>query len=217
MARPSSLIRRVRRTVLARRRGLAALCAGLAVAVAMQANAAPAPPEVEVLVAARDLSPGAVVGPGDLARVGFRPGSVPDGTRTSAEAVLGRRTVGPVRRGEPLTDVRLLGPGLLAEHPGSVAVPVRLADPAAVRLLRVGDRVDILAADAATGGPGGARSVEREAVTVAAAVPVIAIPSPGEAGALSGGAVLVVATSSLTAQRLAGVGVSSYLSAVLVG
>jgi Flp pilus assembly protein CpaB len=63
--------------------------------------------------------------------------------------VLGRLVAGPVRRGEPLTDVRLLGPSLLAavaRGPDVVAVPVRFADAGAAALLRPGDRVDVLAA-----------------------------------------------------------------------
>jgi len=39
---------------------------------------------------------------------------VPAGALLLDEAALGRLVAGPVRRGEPLTDVRLLGAGLLA-------------------------------------------------------------------------------------------------------
>ena len=54
---------------------------------------------------------------------------------------------GPVRAGEPLTDVRLVGASLAAAYPGAVAVPVRLPDAGMAALLRVGDRIDLVAAD----------------------------------------------------------------------
>ena len=53
------VFRRVRRAVLSRRRLLAALLAGVAVATGVQAATAPAPPAVGVLTAARDLPAGA--------------------------------------------------------------------------------------------------------------------------------------------------------------
>jgi hypothetical protein len=50
-----------------------------------------------------------------------------------------------MRRGEPLTDVRLISSGLLdAYGPDTVATPVRIADAATARLLHHGDHVDVL-------------------------------------------------------------------------
>jgi hypothetical protein len=40
----------------------------------------------------------------------------------------GRTLAGPVRAGEPVTDVRLVSPSLAAGYPGRVLVPVRIAD-----------------------------------------------------------------------------------------
>ncbi len=162
-----------------------------------------------VLVASRDLPGGTVLQPGDLTRAGFAPDSVPAGTVPSAGAV-GRTTAIPLRRGEPITDVRLLAAPLLADYPGMVAAPVRIGDPDAVRLLHVGDVVDVIGADPQTG----------SATTVADDAPVIAIPTPSErttgleAGTVSG-ALVVLAVPDRTAHALAGAGVSSYLSVVL--
>src|SRR3954454_15916083 len=89
-------LRRLRRLVLARRRLLAAVCASLAVAFALQANAAPPPPRTWVLTAARDLSPGVTVSADDLVPVAFDPATVPAGVLSRQEAV-GRTTVGPIR------------------------------------------------------------------------------------------------------------------------
>jgi len=43
------------------------------------------------------------------------------------------------------------GPGLAASHPGLTVLPVRLTDADTAALLRVGDRVDLLATDSQTG------------------------------------------------------------------
>ena len=161
-----------------------------------------------VLTAAHDLGAGVVLRPGDLRVAPYAPGSVPTGTlRASADAV-GRTTAGPVRSGEPLTDARLLTSSLLDGYPGLVAVPVRIGDPGAVRLLRAGDRVDLLAAD-----PRGGST----ATVVGRDVPVVAIPraSQDSPGLTNGGALVVVAVPGRTAGTLAQAGVSSYLSVVL--
>jgi Flp pilus assembly protein CpaB len=207
MDRLALTYRRVRRAVLARRRPIAALCAALAVATALQANAAPPPPTRTVLVAARDIPAGVPVRAGDLTTHEFAPDSVPHGT-VSAPAALGRTTVGPVRRGEPLTDVRLLRASLLDGYPGLVAVPVRIGDPAAVALLRVGDKVDVLAADPRAG-------TARVLVTDA---PVVAVPhGRDDAADLTTGALVVLAVSDEAARSVAAAGVSAVLSVVLTG
>jgi hypothetical protein len=165
-----------------------------------------------VLTAAHDLGAGTVVGTEDLVRTPFDPASVPDGVLPAGQ-VLGRTTVGPVRAGEPLTDVRLLDSGLLERYPGLVAAPVRIGDAAAVDLLRVGQHVTLLAADPQGSGP---------AVPVAESVPLIAVPPRARAGAIGGaaglgsGALVVVAVDARTARSLAGAAVSSFLSVVIV-
>jgi len=65
-------------------------------------------------------------------------------------AVVGSTLASPTRRGEVLTDVRLLG-SRLAEStagPGARIVPLHLADSALIDLVRVGDVVDVLTAPA---------------------------------------------------------------------
>ena len=153
-----------RRAVLARRRPLAALLTAVAVLASLR-TLSPAPePTARVLVAAHDLASGAVLRAEDLTRGGV-PGR--DGPRrTGAPSRSGRILAAPLRRGEPLTDVRLVGPSLVAGYDGLVAVPVRLPDAGTVALLTVGDHVDLVAADP---GGGGAR-------VVAASVPVLALP-----------------------------------------
>lgn len=207
MNRLALLSRRVRRTVLARRRLLAGLTAAVAVAAGLQAAAEPPPPKFPVLTAARDIPGGSVIGPSDLEFVRFDPESVPSGVVLSEAKAVGRTAAVPVRAGEPITDVRLVSGSMLAAYPGMVAAPVRIGDAGAVALLKVGDRVDVLAAD-----PQGGSA----ASVVAADAPVIAIPKQREASsAMTQGGLIVLAISDRTAQTLATAGVSRYLSIVI--
>ncbi|MEU8039505.1 RcpC/CpaB family pilus assembly protein [Streptosporangium sp. NPDC049078] len=147
---------------------------------------------VTVLVAARDLS-GGVLGTADLIPAPLRPGTAPDGALRPGTPFAGKVLTGPARRGEPLTDVRLLGPGLLAAHGrGTVATPVRVADPETARLLSPGDVVNVLAATSAWEGTAPA-SVVAEDVTVLA--------TPG--GESERGALVVLATTPAQATELA--------------
>lgn len=204
---------RLRRDVaraVSRRRGL--LAAGLtagAVATALPALA-PTPVEgVTVLAAARDLAPGSGLTAEDVLTVDLPRSRVPDGALTSPTAAVGRTLAGAVRRGEPLTDVRLVSAQLLTGlTAGQVAVPVRLADPVAAALLSAGDRVDVVAAATDAAGP-----ADNSAQIVAAGVLVLAVPQATE---FEGeGALVVVAASTTTAVRLAGAAVTAQLSAVI--
>lgn len=201
--RARSAARALSRAV-ARRRGL--LAAGLtaaAVATALPRLAPPVEPGVVVLAAARDLPAGAALAADDVVQVSLPAGARPDGALPLAP-VEGLRLAGPVRRGEPLTDARLLGAGLLPADDGLVAAPVRLADPGGVALLQPGDRVDVLAASA--------DGRLDTAPLVAASARVLAVP-PGDEQ-LEGGLV-VLATTPTTAARLAAAAVSARLSVVL--
>jgi len=159
----------VRRAVLRRRRLLAALLTAVAVAAGLHAVAAPPPATVSVVVAARDLPAGAELGPDDLVTAAFAPDSTPDDVVADPA---GRTLAAPLRRGEPVTDVRLVGPQLTEGLPDLTATPVRLPDAGMVDLLQVGDRIDLVAADPRGSG----------AETVAADAPVLAIPSEAAAG-----------------------------------
>ena len=200
------------RAVTRRRWLLAGGLAAAAVATALPVLAPSPPAGTLVLTAARDLAAGTALTAADVARVQLPAAVVPTGVLPLGESVEGRFTAGAVRAGEPLTDVRLIGPGLLAvlgdeeREDGLVAVPVRLADPASTALVRPGDRVDVLAASSSPGGPPAAS-------VVAAAVQVLAVPPASEDVE---GALLVVATPSATAVRLAGAAVSAQLSVVVL-
>lgn len=140
----------VRRAVLRRRRPLAVLCAVAAVAAGLRATAPPPAPTEDVVVAAHDLPAGAALGPDDLRTVALPPDAVPAGALTRTDEAVGALLAGALRAGEPVTDVRLVGPGLADTAPGTVALPVRLSDAAQVGLLDVGDEIDLLATDPET-------------------------------------------------------------------
>ncbi|MET9434690.1 hypothetical protein [Streptomyces sp. NPDC006551] len=89
-----------------------------------------------------------------------------------------------------------------------VSAPVRIADAAAVGLLRPGDRVDVIAAPDSATGEGGKPRV------VAAAARVADVPRPGETRP-DGGALIVLSVPRSTATALAGAGITSRLAVTL--
>lgn len=133
------------RTVLARR-----VVAGVLVVLAAVAALWPSPDTnlCEVVVAARDLSPGTPLTIADVRLETRSAATLPDGSQTDVGALVGATLASPTRRGEVLTDVRILG-SRLAEStagPGARVVPLHLADSALIDPIRVGDVVDVLAA-----------------------------------------------------------------------
>src|SRR4051794_15438915 len=194
------------------RRLLAALCAAVAVLAAVKALTPDPPRTVAVWAAARDLSGGSPLSRHDLRPVALPLESVPAGAMTADAPVVGRLLAAPMRRGEPLTDVRLLGPSLLTAlpEPGLVAVPVRVADgSAAAALVHPGDVVDVLAVDDPVNGRGTGRPV-----TVASAVRVVAVPGRAS-GSGDGGGLVVVAVDRAQAAALAEASSGARLSLAL--
>ena len=196
-------LRRPRSPVLALRRAGAILLAALALLLAARptptpARAAPHRSTLPVAVAARDLPPGTTLHPGDLLVMAMPQGLAPRGRSPDAASLAGRVLAAPVRGGEPVTDVRLVGAGLTSLlAPGEVAAPVRLADLAVTAVVRAGDRVDVLAT------PEGAVSAER----VAERALVLAAPPPSGSAAPPAGdgssGLLLLAVDPPTAARLA--------------
>ena len=206
----ADLLHAVRRTIDWHRRTIAAVLAGVAVLASLSALAPKHPPTRAVWAAAHDLSGGSPLRPTDVVLTRLPQAVVPAGALESGSTVVGRLLAAPVRRGEPLTDVRLLGPSLLAAlgRPGQVAVPVRLADgAAAAAIARPGEVVDVLAVgsldDSASSG---------DPTVIAAAVTVLAVP--GRDGSSDAGLVVVAVTPAAAAD-LAVAATRSRLSLVL--
>lgn len=205
------------RMALSRHRALlsAGLAAG-AVATSLGVLAPQAEAGVAVVVAARDLAAGTALTVDDLRVADVPPGLAPAGASASPVALVGRVLAAPLRRGEPLTDVRLAGASLLAAaSEGLVAVPVRIADAASAGLVTAGDRVDVLAAASSAGaaGAGAGSAAPPYAAVVASDAQVLAVPTAVQDG--GDGALIIVATTPSVAARLAAAAVTSRLSLTL--
>ncbi len=123
------------------RRGAAA---ALALTAAMLLLVPPRPVTgVPVVVVARELPVGAVLAAPDLVTAAVL--DPPDGALTDAALAVGRTLAGATRRGEILTDVRLVDPVGPQPGPGRVAVPIRPADATVTELLQPGMHVAVVA------------------------------------------------------------------------
>jgi Flp pilus assembly protein CpaB len=131
--------------VLARR-----IVAGALVVLAGIAALRPDPDgdRAHVVVATHDLSPGKTLTADDVRLETRLVPTVPDGSQSDVGAVVGSTLEGPARRGEVLTDVRLLGRRLAesAAGPDARIVPVHPSDSALIDVVRPGDVVDVVAA-----------------------------------------------------------------------
>jgi Flp pilus assembly protein CpaB len=186
------------RTVAARR-----VAAGALVILAAVAALRPDPDDqrANVVVAARDLAPGVELSATDVSLETRTATTVPDGAQSELATVVGATLAGPARRGEALTDVRLLGPRLAesAAGPNARIVPLHLDDTALLDLIRPGDVVDVLAAgaDAGVGADAAPQVVATDAVVV--------LVSEKPAGTGNGGdRVVLVALPAHDANEVAG-------------
>lgn len=199
--RVASTLTEVRRRVLRRRRPLAALLTAAALASGVHALAPPAPPSLTLRVAGHDLPAGHVLGGADLVEVRVPAAVVPTGAVASPE---GRTLAAPLRAGEAVTDVRLVGAGLAAaQPPGTVTLPVRLSDAGQAALLTVGDRIDLVATDPRAG----------SARPLAADARVLALPEPATTrdGALPG-RLVVLALPAEEVEEVTSASVAAYVT-----
>jgi len=183
---PSRLVHGVRpdwtRTMVARR-----VAAGALVVLAAVAALRPDPSDrhTDVVVAARDLASGVELVAADLRIESRSATAIPDGSETDVDRLVGTTLAGPARRGEVLTDVRVLSSRLAeaAVGPDARVVPVHLADTALLDLVRPGDVVDVLAVSGAVASAGGAAvAAERPRVVATNAVVVLVSPRTKDAG-----------------------------------
>jgi Flp pilus assembly protein CpaB len=155
---------------------------------------------VDVLVAARDLGSGTALTADDVRLEKRLATTVPDGSQDNPDVVLGSTLASPARRGEVLTDVRLLG-SRLAEStagPGARIVPLHLVDSALIDLVRVGDVVDVLAAPASETPAG--QAVTRVVATDAV---VVLVSAKQRAQAVEGDRIVLVALPAHVANTVA--------------
>lgn len=86
-----------------------------------------------------------------------------------------------------------------------VSAPVRIADAETVRLLRPGDRVDVIASEGAGAGPR----------VLAKGARVTRVPAASAEGSAENGALIVLSVPRATATTLAGAGISAGFAVIL--
>ena len=183
------------RTLLARR--IAA--GGLVVLAGVAAfRPDPADADTDVVIAARDLSPGATLTADDVDVERRSATTVPDGALRAVDLVVGTTLAGPARRGEIITDARVLGSRLsgLAAGPDARVVPLHLADAAVLDLIRPGDVVDVLGAVSA--------ETDAEPRVVAANAIVVLVSARQKSAGAGDDRVVLVALPATAANALAG-------------
>ncbi|MBY6677557.1 flagella basal body P-ring formation protein FlgA [Rhodococcus sp. BP-332] len=190
----------------AARRIVAAALVGLAVVSAYRTD--PSRTEVPVVVTATDVAPGTSLTAADVTLTRVDLSLLADGTLRSVDDAVGRTVAGPVRSGEALTDVRLLGPRLAsATLPSGDAriVPIRLADPELAQLLRAGDVVDVVRAAPDDTSPSG---------VIAESATVVMVSAPGS-GVSRRDQLVLVALRADDASAVAAASLSDALTVLL--
>jgi Flp pilus assembly protein CpaB len=194
------------RTLLARRIAAAGLVV-LAGVAALRPD--PDGERAPVVVAAHDLSPGAALSADDLLLEKRLVPTIPDGSQSDIDTVVGSTLAGPARRGEVLTDVRLLGRRLAesAAGPDARIVPVHPVDSALADLVRPGDVVDVVAASD-TSSPSAARVVATDAI-------VVLVSAKQKAQAATNDRVVLVALPPAAANAVAGAALTQTVTLTL--
>ncbi|UFU07303.1 SAF domain-containing protein [Ruania halotolerans] len=189
-------------------------CAGLL----LLADLRPGPRTVEITVTSRDIPAGTVLTGADLRQ---EQALTAPGDAWETEELIGARLAAGLPEGMPIPGTVLVGPGLTeAAPPGTVVLPVRLADPAMMALVRVGDRMDLYQAptDSASlaGAAGPAELVAESALVLsrmdsdAGAAGLLGVDTSEQPG------VVVVAVADDDATVLSGAGSLAPVRAVLV-
>lgn len=190
------------RSVMIRRTASLALVAvAVAVGVSGQRSTADAP----VLVAAHDLLPGHLVTGADLRQLRYPVDLVPAGALRLSIDGEAHTVTGPIGAGEVVTESRLLSPRLPTQLTGRAdarLVPIRLADDTVATLLRTGDVVDVLNAQAQVLAGG---AIVALVPTPASATPTRSTTSPP----------ILLAMTETAAHKVAGAGLDVPLAVVL--
>lgn len=183
---------------LSRRRPVVAALLTFAVVLALSAIVGRHSPTTSVVVMARDVAAGTSLTGDDVTLAELADELVPSTAVKNVDDVIGRVTTGPLAQHEVLTSTKVVS----ANSAGSMAVPIRLADPRVAALLRPGDVVDVVASLSGDG-------QVRPAQLLAAGVRVVTVQSDREAG------LIVVTADENTAPLLAGAVDGPALSVVI--
>lgn len=209
--RTTSLLTEFGHLISWHRRKLAVLAAVSAAALGITAATPDPPPTTAVVVAGQQLTGGQQLAAADLDVRRLPADLVPAGAVTDARSLVGRTLVAPLTEGSVLTRVSVLG-SRQQVGAGMVIAPLRISDPAVVALVRVGDRVDVVAASPESG---------HGAQVIAEQLRVVTIPRTdgGSAPLAADGAdaetLLLVAARPKQAELLAEAATRSQLSVLL--
>ena len=154
-----------------------------------------------IVVAARDLAAADL----SLQAVADPPDGAVRASNGGTAGTVGRTLASPVRRGEILTDVRLLGQAGPRAGPGRVAVPARLGDADVVELLRPGMHVALVSVP--RDGTAPARSFTDDAVVLS-----VADAATGALSAQNQGRIVVFAVPSAAADAVAAAGLTGAIA-----
>ena len=187
------------------RRKLAVLAAIAAVLTGISAAAPEGPAMITVVKAKSQLPGGTVVSASDLVLDRVVAADAPKGVITDPMAMVGRTLAVPVAENQMMTPLTATA-ARSSVRQGHVIAPLRLADSALATLLRPGDVVDVIAADAQS----------EQAAVVAAAARVVTIPElpDDRAGPGPEGALVLIDVDSQTASVLAQAAASATLSII---
>lgn len=177
-----------------KRRMIAALLAVLGVFLLVGISHGAGGASVKTLVATNEIASGAVIANKDVALRDLPIHLVADGSFHTMNDAVGQIAVGAIRRGEVITDARVVAPSLLSES-GLVAIAITLNDSANAQLVHAGDHVDVLASQGGAIAGGDATPAR----IVATDVEVLSTKTHESSG------VVVLAVSAKDAQAIAGV------------
>ena len=159
---------------------------------------------VKTLVARNEIASGSVIIGKDVELRDVPIHLVADGSFHSSSDAIGEIAVGAIRRGEIITDARVVAPALLNDS-GRVAIAITLSDSANSQLVHAGDHVNVLVGQSNAVAATGALSAR----IVASDVEVLSTKSRDQGG------VVVLAVSPKDAQAIAGV--DNRITLVLLG
>lgn len=159
---------------------------------------------VKTLVARNEIASGSVIIGKDVELRDVPIHLVADGSFHSSSDAIGEIAVGAIRRGEIITDARVVAPALLNDS-GRVAIAITLSDSANSQLVHAGDHVNVLVGQSNAVAATGALSAR----IVASDVEVLSTKSHEQGG------VVVLAVSAKDAQAIAGV--DNRITLVLLG
>jgi pilus assembly protein CpaB len=176
-----------------------------AVLTGISAAAPEGPPTAPVVRATAELPGGTRLAAAHLRVDEVVAADAPEGIVADPADLVGRTVAAPVAKGQIMTELDITS----ARDPagrGRVLAPLRLADAEVVAMLRAGDVVDVLAADAQS----------EQAYVAGRGVRVVTVPQPPdpEVGTHPAGALVLVEVDLETARVLARAAVAATLTVI---